>query len=589
LKEVDMVPARLDTAYRELALNTLRSSHFDVLVIGGGVVGTGAALDAASRGLSVALVEARDWAAGTSSRSSKLIHGGLRYLEQRDFGLVREALRERALLLHRLAPHLVRPVPFLYPLRHRGWERAYVGAGVLLYDTIGGARALPWHRHLSRRHALRLAPSLRGDALTGAVRYYDAQVDDARFTMMLARTAAQHGATVLTRVAATSLVVRDGAVCGAEVQDAETGREITVRASRVISAAGVWTDELHRLAGTAGQFHISMSKGVHVLVPRERIDLATGLIMRTEKSVLFVIPWDEHWIIGTTDTPWTLDRADPTASRADVRYLLGHVNAVLREPITEADVVGVYAGLRPLLAGRSTETAKLSREHAVAEPVPGLFVIAGGKYTTYRVMAADVVDAAVSGLGTEAAPSLTDRLPILGAVGYHEMWAGRHRLAQRAGLELAVVERLLGRYGSAVTDLLRLIEQDASLAEPVPGAERYLRAEAVYAVTHEGALHLDDVLTRRTRASIETPGRAERAAPALAEAIAPYLGWDATTVAAEIAAYRAQAQADRAAQDAPDDETANAVRTVADQTCSETRTATVSGSSALKTCATSPG
>ncbi len=583
------MPARLDTAYRDLALDTLQSSHFDVLVIGGGVVGTGAALDAASRGLSVALVEARDWAAGTSSRSSKLIHGGLRYLEQLDFGLVREALRERARLLHKLAPHLVRPVPFIYPLRHRAWERAYVGAGVLLYDTIGGARALPRHRHLSRSRALKLAPSLRSDALTGAIRYYDAQVDDARFTMMLARTAAQHGATVVNHVSATRLLVENGRVVGAEVWDAESGSQFIVRARRMISATGVWTDELHRLAGTDGEFHVSMSKGVHVLVPRDRIDLGTGLILRTEKSVLFVIPWDEHWIIGTTDTPWSLDRANPAASRADVQYLLDHVNAVLRDPLTEADIVGVYAGLRPLLAGRSSETAKLSREHAVSEPVPGLFVVAGGKYTTYRVMAADVVDTAASGLGDAVAPSLTERLPILGAVGYHEMWASRHGIAARTGLSLPVIERLLSRYGSAVADLLAMIERDASLAEPIAGAERYLRAEIVYAVTHEGAQHLDDVLVRRTRVSIETPDRGEEAAAAVAKLIADHLGWDAETVAAEVSAYHSQVSGERAAQDAPDDEAANAARTVADQTCSDTSTATVSGSSALKTCATSPG
>ncbi|HEU4543872.1 MAG TPA: glycerol-3-phosphate dehydrogenase/oxidase [Jiangellaceae bacterium] len=577
------MPARLDTAYRDLALNTLLSTQFDVLIIGGGVVGAGAALDAASRGLSVALVEARDWAAGTSSRSSKLIHGGLRYLEQLDFSLVREALRERGRLLHRLAPHLVRPVPFVYPLRHRAWERAYVGAGVLLYDTIGGARALPPHRHLSRRRMLTLSPSLRGDALTGAIRYYDAQVDDARFTMMLTRTAAQHGAMVLNRVAATRLLVDGSRVGGAQVRDGESGHEFTVRARRVISATGVWTDELHRLAGTEGEFHVSMSKGVHILVSRDRMDLATGLIMRTEKSVLFVIPWDAHWIIGTTDTPWSLDRANPAASRADIEYILDHVNAILRDPLTPDDIVGVYAGLRPLLAGRSSETAKLSREHAVSEPVPGLFVVAGGKFTTYRVMAADVVDAAASGLGREVAPSLTHRLPILGAVGFHEMWANRNVLAARARLARPAVERLLRRYGTASTDLLGMIERDAALAQPVEGAERYLRAEIVYAVTHEGALHLDDVLTRRTRASIETPDRGERAAPDVAELIAPLLDWDSETIAAEVAAYRAHVRAERAAQQAPNDESANAARAEADQTCSETMTATVSGSSALNT------
>jgi glycerol-3-phosphate dehydrogenase len=543
----DLVPVRLDSAYRATALDRLAATEFDVLVAGGGVVGAGAALDAASRGLSVAVVEAQDWAAGTSSRSSKLVHGGLRYLEQRDFRLVREALKERSLLLHHLAPHLVRPVPFIFPLRHPFWERAYVGAGVLLYDTIGGARALPGHRHLSHRQALELAPSLRPDALTGAIRYYDAQVDDARLTMMIARTAAQHGATALTRAKVTAFL-RDGdRIAGAQVRDLQTGQEYAVRARRVISATGVWTDEMHDLAGTPGPFHVRMSKGVHFLVPRHRIDLTTGLIMRTEKSVLFVIPWGGHWIIGTTDTPWEQDRATPTANQADIDYLLDHVNEVLRDPLTTADIIGVYAGLRPLLAGRSSETTQLSREHSVAEPVPGLFVVAGGKLTTYRVMAAHVVDAAVRGLGGVVASSLTDRVPILGAVGYDEVWSDRHSIAARAGLPVATVERLLGRYGSAITELVALVDGDAELAGPIPGAEDYLKVEAVYAVTHEGALTVDDVLTRRTRISIETADRGREAAAAVGSLIGPHLRWDASAERAAVESYRQHIDAELAA------------------------------------------
>ncbi|MFQ6397444.1 glycerol-3-phosphate dehydrogenase [Nocardia sp. KC 131] len=555
--------ARLDPAYRTAALNTLGDNEIDVLVIGGGVVGAGAALDAAARGLSVTLVEARDFAAGTSSRSSKLIHGGLRYLEQLDFALVREALKERSLLLRKLAPHLVRPVSFLLPLQHRVWERAYIGAGVALYDTMGGARALPMHRHLSRTRALELAPALRADAMTGAIRYFDAQVDDARHTMTLARTASRHGATVLTRTAVTGLL-RDGArVTGAYVTDLESGREYTVRARRVISATGVWTDEMNKLTGVEFPFHVRTSKGVHILVPRERLDLDTGLIMRTEKSVLFVIPWDNHWIIGTTDTDWSLDKDHPSASNADVQYLLDHINAVLREPLTREDIVGTYAGLRPLLSGASSDTATLSREHAVAEPVPGLLVIAGGKYTTYRVMAADVVDAAVEGLGRGAAPSVTEHLPLLGAVGYQELAAEVASVAQRAGLSVATVERLLGRYGSAISDLFDLIAADAALGKPVAGADEYLAAEIVYAVTHEGALHLDDVLTRRTRISIESKDRGLAAAPEIAWLIGPHLGWDAADTDRELARYRDRVHAELAANAAADDVTANAARLVA--------------------------
>ncbi|WP_157104847.1 glycerol-3-phosphate dehydrogenase [Nocardia coubleae] len=553
----------LDPAYRAAAIAALGDTEIDVLVIGGGVTGAGAALDAAARGLSVTLVEARDFAAGTSSRSSKLIHGGLRYLEQMDFTLVREALKERGLLLNSLAPHLVRPVPFLFPLRHRVWERAYIGAGIALYDTLGGARTVPMHKHLTRSGALDLAPALRDDAMTGAIRYYDAQVDDARHTMMIARTAAEQGATVLTRTQVIGLE-RDGErVVGARVLDLETGAAHTVRARTVISATGVWTDDMIAMTGVDFPFHVQMSKGVHILVPRDRLDLHTGLIMRTEKSVLFVIPWAEHWIIGTTDTPWSLDKNHPTATAADVDYILEHVNAVLREPLTRADIVGTYAGLRPLMTGASKETAKLSREHAVAEPVPGLFVIAGGKYTTYRVMAEDVVDAAATRLARHVPASPTARLPILGADGYREMLAATEESATRTGLSPEQVRHLLDRYGSLATDLFDLVGADPALRAPLAGAPGYLAAEIVYAVTHEGALHLDDLLTRRTRISIEVPDRGLAAAPVVARLVAPLLGWDAATTDLEIDRYRDRVHAELLANQASDDESANSARLVA--------------------------
>ncbi|WP_067680539.1 glycerol-3-phosphate dehydrogenase/oxidase [Nocardia miyunensis] len=552
------MPAHLDPTYRADALASLGKDEVDVLVIGGGVVGAGAALDAASRGLTTVLVEARDFAAGTSSRSSKLIHGGLRYLEQLDFALVREALRERGLLLNTLAPHLVHPVSFLFPLQ-RHWERPYIGAGVALYDTLGGARALPMHRHLSRSRALELAPALREDAMVGAIRYFDAQVDDARHTMTLARTAARHGATVLTRAKVTGLLREGERVVGAVVTDQETGRGYPVRARRVISATGVWTDEMNAMTGVDFPFHVRMSKGVHILVPRERLDLDTGLIMRTEKSVLFVIPWREHWIIGTTDTDWSLDKNHPVASAADVRYILDHVNSLLREPLSSADIVGTYAGLRPLLSGASSSTAKLSREHAVAEPVPGLFVIAGGKYTTYRVMAADVIDAAVAGFGRGVAPSVTGNLPILGAAGYHELRDDIDSVAQRAGLSVAAATHLVSRYGSLATELFAMIDREPELGMPLPGTE-YLGAEAVYAVTHEGALHLDDILTRRTRISIEVPDRGLAAAAVIADIVAGQLGWDETAKSRELARYRDRVNAELAANAAGDDDAANAAR-----------------------------
>ncbi|WP_307848396.1 glycerol-3-phosphate dehydrogenase/oxidase [Microbispora oryzae] len=559
--------APLDPRARAAALRRLAEDEFDVLVVGGGVVGAGVALDAVSRGLSVALVEARDLAAGTSSRSSKLIHGGLRYLEQLDFKLVREALRERGLLVTRLAPHLVRPVPFLLPLRHRVWERGYIGAGVLLYDTLGGARALPRHRQLSHARALREAPGLRGDALVGAIQYYDAQVDDARFTMMVARTAAQYGAVVTTRTRMTGFLRDDDErVTGAVVRDLEGAGEIRVRARQVINATGVWTDDVQRLAGGAGSsVSVRASKGVHLVVPRDRIPLDTGLILRTEKSVLFVIPWGPHWIVGTTDTPWDLDKVEPAPTRADIDYILGHVNAVLRRPLTDDDIEGVYAGLRPLLGGSGkegagSETVKLSREHAVIRPEPGLVIVAGGKYTTYRVMARDAVDVAAAGLPDAVPASVTARVPILGAAGFEALRNNRRRLARSSGLPVPRIDHLLGRYGSCAEEVLELVAGDPALGEPIPGAEDYLKAEAVYAATHEGALHLEDVLVRRTRIFIEQRDRGIAAAPEVAALLAPVLGWDEETARREVEDYRAQVEADLAAQREWDDDAANAVR-----------------------------
>jgi len=538
--------------------------ELDVLIVGGGVVGAGAALDAVTRGMSTAIIEARDWASGTSSRSSKLIHGGLRYLEMLDFGLVREALHERGLLTQHIAPHLIRPVQFLYPLTHRGWERPYVGAGVLLYDTMGTAggssRGLPHHRHLSKRRALREAPCMRPDSLTGAVQYWDAQVDDARHTMMVVRTAVAFGALAANRTRVQAFLREGERVTGARVVDLETGTEFDVRAKQVINATGVWTDETQQLADTRGQFHVRASKGVHLVVPRDRLQSNTGLILRTATSVLFVIPWGRHWIVGTTDTDWNLDLAHPAASARDIDYLLDQVNSVLSSPLSRADVEGVYAGLRPLLSGESEVTSKLSREHIVGHPVPGLVVVAGGKYTTYRVMGKDAVDEAVRGMDERVPESVTEKIPLVGAEGWDGTRNQRHQLVARSGLHVARIDHLLGRYGSLIHEVLELIAKDPSLAEPLPGVDDYLRVEAVYAVTHEGARHLDDVLARRTRASIEAWDRGVSAAPVVAELMAAELGWDEAHTATEVEHYLARVAAERESQEQPDDATADAAR-----------------------------
>ncbi|MCA0146255.1 glycerol-3-phosphate dehydrogenase/oxidase [Blastococcus sp. LR1] len=563
---------QLSPARRQADRARLEDGVVDVLVIGGGVTGAGAALDAASRGLSVGLVEARDWAAGTSSRSSKLIHGGLRYLEQMAFPLVHEALKERARLVRTIAPHLVRPLPFLLPLTAPVWQRAYYGAGVALYDALGAAfardRAIPRHRHLSRRAVLEAFPALRRDVVRGAIRYYDAQVDDARHTLAVVRTAAGHGAAVLSSARVVDLL-RDGEgadapVIGARVADLTDGSIFTVRARSVIAATGVWSDDVGAMLGeSAPSLKVRASKGVHLLVPGDAIDGGDigphGLILRTPTSVLFVIPWSGQWIVGTTDTPWTLDRDHPAASRADIDYLLDQLNQVLVRPLSSDDIVGVYAGLRPLLAGESDETSRLSREHAVVMPVPGLVLVAGGKYTTYRVMAADAVDAAAERLpGTPA--SRTAELPLVGAEEWTSVRDSAAELAATHGVPEDAVRRLLGRHGDQVTAVLDLVRADPSLGSPLPGAPGHLAAEVIHAVTAEGALHLDDVLTRRTRISIETPHRGVESAPEVARLMATVHGWQPDFLAQEIAHYEARVAAERESQRMPDDRTADAAR-----------------------------
>jgi glycerol-3-phosphate dehydrogenase len=550
----------LSPAGRAAALARLRTEELDVLVIGGGVVGAGSALDAVTRGLKVGLVEARDYAAGTSSRSSKLFHGGLRYLEQFNFPLVFEALRERSLVLNTLCPHLARPVAFIYPLE-KLIDRGYVGMGIGVYDVMGAGRGVPGHhKHLSKRKTMESFPSGKRSAIRGAIRFYEGQVDDARHTMMLSRTAANYGALIANSTRVTAFLRANDRVVGVKARDLETGDEFEIRASQVINAAGVWTDEIQEMVGGRGQFQVRASKGVHLVVPRNRINSATGIITRTEKSLLFIIPWGSHWIIGTTDTDWKLDLAHPAASQSDIDYLLAHANSLLQDPLTREDVVGVYAGLRPLLSGESDSTSKLSREHAVSSPVRGLTVIAGGKYTTYRVMGKDAVDSAVHGMAGKVPVSCTETVLLAGAEGYAGVYNARQLTADRSGLHVSVIEHLLGRYGSLTFELLDLIEQRPDLGQPMNSAPEYLRVEAYYAASHEGALHLEDVLTRRTRISIEVPDRGDAAAAEVADLIGPLLEWNPDQAEREIEHYRLRVKAERESQEQADDLTADAAR-----------------------------
>ncbi|HET9594241.1 MAG TPA: glycerol-3-phosphate dehydrogenase/oxidase [Anaeromyxobacteraceae bacterium] len=557
-----MTSSALHPEQRALALSRLAAEAFDVLVIGGGVTGAGVALDAATRGLSVALVEARDLAAGTSSRSGKAFHGGLRYLKRLDLGLVREASRERNLMVQRLCPHLAWPTPFLYPLVHRGWERLVMGAGLALYDVLGGRRpeGIERPRHLGRAGVARVAPALDPGRLVGAVQYHDAIVDDARHTMTVARTAAGHGAVIATSVEVTGMLREGATVAGVRARDRETGQELAVRARRVVNATGVWADLVQQLAGEAS-VEVRPAKGIHLVVPRDRIEAHAALIAPTADSVLVVRPWWRYWIIGTTDTPWAHDRADPAASGADVDYLLGQVNGWLRAPLERRDVVGVFAGVRPLLRGKGgASTAALSRNHAVLEGPPGLITVTGGKYTTYRVMARDAVDAAMRSMGSPVVPCVTASTPLVGAEGWAALRRERDQLAARAGLPPATIEHLLRRYGALVAEVLELLARRPELRRPLAGAPEYLEAEIVYAATHEGALHVDDALARRTHVAMETADRGLEAAGRTAEIMGDVLGWDAARRAREVAAYRRAVEADLRSEQAPDDGAAVAAR-----------------------------
>lgn len=463
-------PGALNRAGRGQALRDATIAPIDVLVVGAGATGTGTALDAAARGMTVLLVDKGDIASGTSSKSSQLVHGGLRYLQRGDVTLVREALHERELLLTTLAPSLVRPMPFILPLRHRFWERAYVGAGLAAYDVLARSATLPRHRHLSRTGALERFPDLRADRVVGGLQYYDAKMDDARLALAIARTAAQHGAKVAPHVAFLSSEEQDDAGRRrVHLRDELTGGTFTITTRSIALCTGVWTPQVAaHLAGKPSTVAVTRSKGVHLRLPRDAINGTTALIVPTGQSVLFVIPESDHWLVGTTDTPWTQDPDEVRADEDDVDYLLGLLRGVLARPIDRGDVTYVFAGLRPLVRDESVvgDTTKLSREHRVVRIEPNVLAIIGGKWTTYRIMARDLVDAIGHESGWSRVPSTTERIPLV---------ADRN----------AEVEYL--------------IAQDASLGQTIVGAPGYRRADVAHAVLFEGAATAADVIERRLR------------------------------------------------------------------------------------------
>ncbi len=525
-----MFRSSLNLEQRAAAISALATEEFDILVIGGGVNGVGVALDAVTRGLKVALVESQDFAAGTSSRSSKLIHGGLRYLEQYDFKLVREALHERELMVSTQCPHLVKPVSFLYPLTEKVRERTYVGAGLALYDALRGfKRALPSHKHLTGKTIANISPSLRQDIITGAIRYFDAQVDDARHTMMIARTAARHGAVMATGVRVDDLQRSGKKVVGVTAKDLQSGKSLNISAKATIMCAGVWSDELHEKFGLTPGYSVAMSKGVHIVVPQSAINSKDGIILKTAVSVLFLIPWGDKWIVGTTDTPYEGDRAKPLATQEDVQYILDQANRVLEPKLKSEDILGVFAGLRPLVANNSkSSTTKLSREHTVDRPAPGFVSLAGGKYTTYRVMAKDAVDLAVLDLRRIVSDSVTEKLPLIGADGYFALTQQVSAIAHENDLSEATVKHLLDRYGSLLSEILEIVAADETMAERLIPDLPYIKAEILHAASHEGALSVEDVLLRRTRISFEAGDSGASVADEVAHIIGSVLNWNAS-------------------------------------------------------------
>ena len=535
-----MTAAPLDRRERDLA--ALADGELDVLVVGGGIVGSGALLDVATRGLRAGLVERDDIAVGTSSRSSRLIHGGLRYLEQYRFGLVREALAERSRIL-RLAPHLVTIEPLLFPLF--GWPvatRFFYQSGMTLYDILGARHDGGWHRHLSVPEVLAHAPSIRRSKLRGGLLFHDGVEDDARYTLAVARTAQGMGAVVVTRAPAEGLIEEHGRVVGARVCDSLSGRLVDVRARVVVDATGVWdADPASPLSG--GTTRLLPSRGAHLVVPRERIPSDVGLTIRVPGKVVFLVPWPRFWLIGTTDAPYggPIDR--PTAGHDEVDELLAAVNHVLDVDLSRADVVGTYAGLRPLIAPTGGTTLTASREHRVVTEPNGLVRVSGGKYTTYRVMAEQTVDAALGVLGERPRdrPSRTAAHRLVGAADRPELDRLAAGLAGGVnGLAPEVAARLVARHGTAAPDVVAL-GASAGLLATLPGTE-HLEAEVAWAARTELALSLDDVLARRMRVVQELPDRGASIAPRVAELLAAELGWDEERRRAEVATFLAEAQ-----------------------------------------------
>ncbi|HYK82628.1 MAG TPA: glycerol-3-phosphate dehydrogenase [Gemmatimonadales bacterium] len=528
---------------RRAALESMAAEPVDLLVLGGGITGAGIARDAALRGFRTALVDKGDFGGGTSSASSRLIHGGIRYLEQYDFRLVLEASRERRVLLE-IAPHLVRPLPFLFPVYRGGRVPAWkLRAGMWLYDLLAAFHNVRMHRWLRRKAVLRLEPGLRERDLQGAALYYDAQTDDARLVIATMRSAAQAGALVANYAAATSLLKPDGRVRGATVRDLLRDHPYTVRALVVVNAAGPWADQVRQLDDPRAEPLLRPTKGAHVAVARQRLGHTHAVTFTSpiDGRVMFVLPWDDLSYVGTTDTDADASPDDVRASAQDVIYLLRSANAVFPQArLAPADVVATWAGLRPLLhPDRKVAPSEASREHRIAESASGLLTIAGGKLTTYRIMARDMVDRVASRLhALDGRPRSrrprTDRLPLPGGET-----ADLEVLVKAATARVAegTARHLVGRYGSEAAAVLNLVDRDRALGAPIVAGRPEIWAEVTHAVEREMVVRLADVLVRRLRLFSGARDQAVPATSAVADRLGAALGWDADRRAAEIADY----------------------------------------------------
>jgi glycerol-3-phosphate dehydrogenase len=531
---------------RARSLQRLGNETFDVLVIGGGITGAGVALDAAARGLRVALVDKGDFASGTSSKSSKLVHGGLRYLQQKEYFLVYENLAERQRLLDN-APHLVRVLPFLIPIFGRSGvlkksvAKVYSTA-LWLYDLTGGLRIGKRHKKVSNEEAFGHMPTLRREYLVAGFLYFDARADDARLTLTILRTAVlDHGAVAVNYAPVAGLrKADDGTLRGAVLAD---GTE--VRATTIVNAAGVWVDDVRQLDEGVHPSSLRPAKGVHITVPwsKVRCDIAAVIPVPKDKRSIFVVPWGDRVYLGTTDTDYDGPLDDPACTPEDVRYILDAINLVVTEPLSEADVLGTWAGLRPLMKHGSERTADLSRRHAVVRSPSGLITVSGGKLTTYRRMASDAVDEIVKHHKARRRRSPTKKLRLRGADGFSslvEAGAGG-----RLGIAPDVLTHLADRYGGEARTLVAMVQNDLELGRPLVPSLPYLRAEAVYAARYEMAHTLDDILSRRTRALLLGRDAAAGAAREVARLVAPDLGWSDEEVERQVAAFVARADRER--------------------------------------------